>query len=138
MNEEQQGMFENVDHDDIIANLGGSPVDIKDKWPHLVAEMIDLLKIVREAQGADETQAKKEALEITERICKTFGGMQIYVPKGHQLAMAVRNNRIWNDFTGSNVEELTHKYDLTQVRIYEILKEQRHLHIKTKQSDLFN
>jgi Mor family transcriptional regulator len=52
--------------------------------------------------------------------------------------MAVRNNKVWNDFTGSNVEALMHKYDLTQVRIYAILKEQRHLHIKTKQNDLFN
>lgn len=138
MSEKQAGMFEDVNHDDIIANLGGSPVGIKDKWPHLVAEMIDLLKAVRESQGATELQAKKEALEITERICKTFGGMQMYVPKGHQLEMAVRNNRIWNDFTGSNVEQLMHKYDLTQVRIYKILKEQRQLHIKTKQNDLFN
>jgi len=138
MSEEQQGMFENVDHDDIIANLGGAPVDIKDKWPHLVAEMIDLLKATRLLQGAEESKAKQEALEITERICKTFGGMQIYVPKGHQLEMAVRNNKIWNDFTGSNVEALMHKYDLTQVRIYEIIKEQRQLHIKNKQNDQFN
>jgi hypothetical protein len=59
MSEEQQGMFENVDHDDIIANLGGSPVGIKEKWPHLVAEMIDLLKATRLLQGAKESEAKK-------------------------------------------------------------------------------
>ena len=135
---EQHGMFENLDHDKIVAHLGDTETEVKDKWPALIVEIIDLLKTARVSQGATEDQAKSEALDLTELLCKTFGGMQVYLPKGRQLEVAVRNKKIWNDFTGDNVPNLTIKYDLTQVRIYEILKEQRQLHIKSKQDDMFS
>lgn len=137
MNEKQEGMFEDVNPDEIISHLGNISDDIAEKWPPLVVEIIDLIRTVRESQGANEEEANMQALEITQHICKTLGGVQVYLPRGKKLEAAIRNNKIWLEFTGNNIDHLMHKYDMSQVRIYQIISEQRKLHIKKVQTELF-
>ncbi|MCZ5437290.1 hypothetical protein O5476_07065 [Escherichia coli] len=40
-------------------------------------------------------------------ICKHLGGGQVYIPRGQVLDSLIRDLRIWNDFNGRNVSELT-------------------------------
>ncbi len=45
-------------------------------------------------------------------ICKHLGGGQVYIPRG-QVLDSFRILRIWNDFNGRNVSELTTRYGVT-------------------------
>lgn len=132
----QQGMFEDVS-DDLLKHIDDIPEEQRSKWPQVLAELVDLLVHCRQHQGADLELAKKEGLGLALEIAHQFGGIQFYLPSAASIAKAVRDTQIWQDHTGDNIRELSSKYRLTGVHIYAIIAQQRKLHIKSLQPDMF-
>lgn len=54
-------------------------------------------------------------------LVRTFGGTSIYIPKVESLEKEVRDQRIREEFDGSNYKELAAKYGLTETWIRSIL-----------------
>ena len=112
-------------------------IALNEKWPEVIADLFDLLTENLRDIDPDEAKVKLKAERITAAICGHFGGIQFYLPKAQRWQQAIRDNRIWREFNGKNTSELAQSYRLTEVRIYEILREQRILRRKRVQKDLF-
>lgn len=135
--EQQKGMFESVNSDDVLEHLADTQIEQRHRWPEALTELINVLTASMRNQGAGEQEAKQQAIRLALDIADHFGGMQLYVPKGTLLKTLARNIQIWHDFTGDNAKTLARQYGLTEVRLYEIIREQRQLQAAKHQGDLF-
>lgn len=84
---------------------------------------MDLLDYV-EMESLDEDQKKIAELvgmEGFRNLIRTFGGTSIYIPKVESLEKTVRDQRIREEFDGSNYKELAMKYGLTETWIRSIV-----------------
>lgn len=105
----------------------------KVRWPEDMRQLYDLLTADLESAGID----KSLAITQLNSICKTFGGMQFYLPRGEALSNMILKFSVWNDFKGDNVRELTRKYDMSENHVYRIVKMMRAREIKRRQPNLF-
>jgi Mor family transcriptional regulator len=113
-------------------------IDAPDKrWPRMLAEYIDVLLATYRRLGASEDQALEYAEQGVLAIGKYCGGRQSYLPTGERLETAVRDRRIYLEYNGRNKGELAQRYDLTERRIEQIAAEQRAIHIRRIQPELF-
>ncbi|EHK90955.1 Mor transcription activator family protein [Aggregatibacter actinomycetemcomitans] len=105
---------------------------IKGKYEGLIGEMFDVL--LNEFEKNEKT--KNEALKLAERTVLTisnyFGGRSFYLPSGSVLKRQIRDNQIFKEFKGNNMDEISRKYNLSAPHIYSILRKQQELR-KTKQ-----
>lgn len=81
--------------------------------------------------GVPDTDANQIAVEASEDIRKAFGGGHHYIPKNAHGRMAERNRRIFDEFKkGRSYEELSKEFDLTEMRIRQVVeivrRERRH------------
>ena len=84
---------------------------------------MDLLDYV-EMESLDEDQKKIAELvgmEGFRNLVRTFGGTSIYIPKVESLEKTVWDQRIREEFDGSNYKELAMRYGLTETWIRSIV-----------------
>ena len=84
---------------------------------------MDLLDYV-EMESLDEDQKKIAELVGMggfRNLVRTFGGTSIYIPKVESLEKTVRDQRIREEFDGSNYKELAMRYGLTETWIRSIV-----------------
>ncbi|WP_311230683.1 Mor transcription activator family protein, partial [Escherichia coli] len=67
---------------------------------------------------------------------KHLGGGQVYIPRGQVLDSLIRDLRIWNDFNGRNVSELTTRYGVTFNTVYKAIRRMRRLKYRQYQPSL--
>ncbi|EJC2835506.1 TPA: transcriptional regulator, partial [Escherichia coli] len=63
-------------------------------------------------------------------------GGQVYIPRGQVLDSLIRDLRIWNDFNGRNVSELTTRYGVTFNTVYKAIRRMRRLKYRQYQPSL--
>jgi Mor family transcriptional regulator len=61
--------------------------------------------------------------EAARKLCEAYGGEAIYVPKLDTLEAVERVAAIRREYNGSNVAKLARKYNLTQMRVYQIVQD---------------
>lgn len=61
--------------------------------------------------------------DAARKLCEAFGGEAIYVPKLDTLEAVERVARIRDEYNGSNVAHIARKYNLTQMRVYQIVQD---------------
>lgn len=103
------------------------------RWPEAMRQIYAMFKDELEKHGADS----KIAIPMLNRICREFGGVQLYLPRGRQLESEIMNLAIWQEFKGDNVEELSRKYDKSMQHIYRVVAKMRRREVKNRQPDLF-
>ncbi|KFA96231.1 Mor transcription activator family protein [Vibrio sp. ER1A] len=103
------------------------------RWPEAMRQIYAMFKDELVKSKADP----KLAVILLNRICKEFGGVQLYLPRGRQLESEIMNLSIWHEFKGDNVEELSRKYDKSMQHIYRVVAKMRKREIKNRQPDLF-
>ncbi|TEW31412.1 transcriptional regulator [Histophilus somni] len=111
-------------------------IEIKNRWPTTLANIIDVMRTELVRQGLAQDSANKQASKLVGVIAHYFGGQSIYLPTGDKLKEALRNTAIYQDFTGNNVPELVRKYQLSESHIYAIIREQRALYRRRNQPEL--
>jgi len=97
----------------------------KGSHPGLLLDLHDSLSDQLIKSGLEPGKASDIAYTVTEHIHKTWAGQQLYVPKSVELKCATRNQDIYRRFNGKNFTELSREYGLTEMRIRQIIKEQR-------------
>lgn len=111
--------------------------EIRAKWPAALVDMTDVAAAALARDGVDVAIARRQAVTVMRALAIYHGGRKFYLPNGEALDRALRNMRIWDDFNGNNVDDLARRYRLSDVQIYAILSEQRTLHRRKTQPDLF-
>ncbi|MBN6071490.1 positive regulator of late transcription [Aggregatibacter actinomycetemcomitans] len=105
---------------------------IRGKHEGLLGEMFDVLL----NEFEKNLKAKEKALTLAEdailTLAKYFGGRSFYFPTGTRLKVQIRDNRIFKEFKGNNMDEISRKYNLSAPHIYSILRKQQELR-KTEQ-----
>ena len=69
-----------------------------------------------------------EAIGMTSTLslAESLGGEYVYIPKLDALIKAARDEHLWADFQkGVEAKVLAHRYDLSVVQVYEIIKQRK-------------
>lgn len=111
--------------------------ELKNKWPKSLAELCDVLTHELLRNKHDESDAAALASKLAGALAHYMGGRAVYLPTGDTLFQALRNNALYNDWKGRNIDELSRKYGLSNPQVYAVIKEQRALHRTRHQPDLF-
>ena len=75
--------------------------------------------------GAQRDVADLIGLDNYRKLVNVYAGELIYIPKADSFDRLVRNQKIVDEFDGSNTAELARKYHLTPVTIRRIVDEKR-------------
>lgn len=119
-------LFGDVQDDSILEHMDDSDLE-NVKFPVLIAELNDLLRYEFQRIGITPSHS----IEVVSAICSQLGGIQIYLPRGKVLEYFIRDIKIWRDYTGDNVKELAHKYEVTFNTIYKAIRRMRRIeHLK--------
>lgn len=112
--------------------------ELKHKWGKSLAEIYEF--IVAELQHNDyqADEARAAAAVVIRALARYGGGRTMYLPMGDALERALRDNQIWHEFNGSNIDELQRKYRVSSIHIYRILARMRKLRRRELQPELFD
>lgn len=89
--------------------------------------MCDFFESYFRNQGRDNGQAAREAKGVVTELSRYFGGRQYYLPKGQRLELAFRDREIYQKFNGRNYAELAMQFNLTHMRVRQIVDEQKEM-----------
>lgn len=126
--------------DKALSRLDTLPDDdaaVKKAWPKFLRELMDVLKDELKRSGHEEGDALKLAQKLVARQAQHLGGRMVYIPRDERLKLALRDMEIYDNYNGGNSRDLAERYNLTQQRICNIVKDQHALYRKRNQPDLF-
>ena len=92
--------------------------------------MIDIPKWMREVDIDRLPDVYKPLTELVGydnmlKLIAHYGGTPLYVPKLDALQKALRDDNLMTDYaSGRTPDQLAHKYNLSVVQVYEIIKSQ--------------
>ncbi|ECY1177880.1 positive regulator of late transcription [Salmonella enterica] len=122
----------------LLDHLDNIPVaELEHHWPKFLIALVDVMEaeLKRQNVGTDNRMlARKLALSMA----LYMGGRQYYLPFGEKLVQALRDDLIYSRFNGRNIETLRREHRLSQTQIYDIIAQQRKLHTRRHQPDLFS
>ncbi len=100
------------------------------KWPDTLVELFEVVShaLKKRATISDDTDAC--AIAAVRAIAFTFGGRSFYLPRGNKINLALRDAEIFQRANRNNIDDLAIEFEISQVRIYQILKQQRLLRDK--------
>lgn len=109
--------------------------DFIKRWPSTLQSLCELMRITLESRAISNSVQISEELATT--LSTYLGGRDLYIPNGERLKDALRDIRIWREFKGNNLEQLSRDYGLTERRVSQIIAEQRAAFVARKQRRLF-
>ena len=109
--------------------------DFIHRWPSTLQSLSALMQVTLKKHGISNADRISE--DLATGLSLYFGGRDMYIPNGESLKKALRDIKIWNEFKGNNLEQLSRDYGLTERRISEIIAEQRAVLVARKQRRLF-
>lgn len=102
-------------------------------WPVALTRLVGVITAGLKRCGHPDDKAKREAQVLVVAIANDLGGRMHYLPRGDRLRIALRDNTIWHEFDGHNVQRLADKYGITAIQIYKIIREQRRVHRRQRE-----
>ncbi|MBO2568608.1 transcriptional regulator [Shewanella algae] len=105
------------------------------RWPANLQSLCELIRTALHSRGVNESDVLAEHLATL--IGSYLGGRDMYIPSGERLKVALRDIRIWREFKGNNLEQLSRLYGLSERRVSQIVAEQRIAFVARKQRGLF-
>jgi Mor family transcriptional regulator len=70
-------------------------------------------------------EGKGDVAKQLEFIVKRFGGYAIYIPKNIEAENEIRNSQMLKEFNGSNYQELSRKYGISERHVRLVLHKQK-------------
>ncbi|PHV02845.1 DNA-binding protein [Iodobacter sp. BJB302] len=111
----------------------------RSKGPELLVDLTDnIAAALIELASLDIEKAAQLASEIADRMAAHWGGQNIYFPMGLSVKLSKRDQRIYDEFNGTNHSELARKFGVSLQWIYKIVKTVRLEEIARRQKDLFD
>lgn len=106
-------------------------------YPELLQDLADQIGLKLVEMGVTPERAAEIGFASAEHIREHWGGQPIYLPKGVQYNFSVRDMQLFERFDGNNHLALAREYNLTVMRIYQIVKTVRAELVKKRQGALF-
>lgn len=120
------------------------PIDryVGDRYPEVLRTMavelyVQLTSTPALAAVLPANDAALMAFRVTEAVRQTHSGMSFYIGKGVQYECSARDREIYSRFNGMNYVELARQYDLTEMRVRQIINACREEDRRRRQGDLF-
>lgn len=106
-------------------------------YPELLQDLADQVAIKLVEHGIDMEKAADIGFSSAEFIREHWGGQPLYIPRGAQYEFSMRDMQVFERFNGHNHAALAREYNLSVMRIYQIVKAVRAELIKKRQGALF-
>lgn len=106
-------------------------------YPELLADLAVQVAMKVKEYGIPEEKAADIGLAAAEHIRAHWSGQSLYLPKGDHYDISRRDIEIFEHFNGTNHEKLAREYNLTVMRIYQIVKAVRAEMVRKRQGALF-
>lgn len=90
--------------------------------PEFLADLFQYASDVSRQIGLNDDDADRLADRLVDRVADEWGGLPIYIGKGTYMKLSRRDLDIYREFNGHNHQELAHKYGITKVRVYAIIR----------------
>ncbi|AVQ86206.1 hypothetical protein C7R88_02095 [Plesiomonas shigelloides] len=103
------------------------------RWPVVMRELYDLFSCTVQKHGG----SPELALAMISELCRVYGGLQFYLPRGKLIHNTIRDLKIWQEFKGNNSTELCRKYNVSQRHIWIITARMRAYETRRRQPDMF-
>jgi Mor family transcriptional regulator len=120
----------------------GEQLDRSGRWPAQLAEITDFLEdeLARALPDLAPAEARCTACRQTIRFITEFGGTRPYIAKPDLFQRAFRDLKIWSEHDGTvdgpnGIRALAAKYNLSEVAVWRVLKQQRELHRQPFEDD---
>ena len=87
--------------------------------------LLEIAGIIQEqlpTYGISLENAREVALKTVDCVRKKHGGTDVYIPKGMALTLSKRDWQIWQEFDGSNQQELAKTHKITTRQVYRIIE----------------
>jgi len=95
-------------------------------YPELFADLAaQVAEQIIERGMAEEQVAKEIGAGIAEYIREHWSGINMYIPKGRRMEELKRDATIYDEYSGSNAQELARKYGMALASIYRIVARER-------------
>ncbi|GGY97025.1 Mor transcription activator family protein [Shewanella fodinae] len=105
------------------------------RWPANLQSLCELLRSALQNRGVGEMDVLAEHLATLNG--NYLGCRNMYIPSGERLKVAQRDIRIWREFKGNNMEQLSRQYGLSERLVSQIVAEHRTVFVARKQRRLF-
>jgi Mor family transcriptional regulator len=137
--EENHDLFDDSLSAELLEHLPDIAPETKSKWPRDLVALLDMYKATLKRMGYPEEEAEKITYAMLADLSTYCGGRYIYLPKADALETAIRDVKIYRDWSKDNVtpEALAGKYKLSLQHVYRVVKEQRRYHLNRVQMGLF-
>lgn len=106
-------------------------------YPEILRDLADQVALKISELGVDTEKCADIGFAVAEHIREHWGGQPIYLAKGVQYDFSMRDMQLFERFNGHNHVELAREYNLTVMRIYQIVKAVRAELVKKRQGALF-
>ena len=106
-------------------------------YPELLADLADQVALKLTEAGIKRAVAADIGFAAAEHIREHWSGAPIYIPKGAAYGFTQRDLELYERFNGCNHRQLAREYNLSIMRIYQIVKRVRAEHVKKCQGALF-
>lgn len=93
------------------------------KGGHLVEKLNRHELTLDDLQEQHREYAEVIGLDNLLKMSDYFGGQRIYIPKRRELEKKKTYKMIYEEFNGSNIAELTRKYDVCETTVYNIISD---------------
>ena len=111
--------------------------NVNPTYPELLADLAEQVAQKLAEAGVKPTVAADIGFSAAEHIREHWSGAPIYIPKGAAYSVSQRDLELYGHFNGKNHRLLAREYNLSIVRIYQIVKRVRAEHLKKCQGALF-
>lgn len=95
--------------------------------PEVWSELADLFFLsLRDAEtlrSIPDGDIADAVVALVYQTAFSYGGHNFYLPKGVRLSAEIRDNKIAKEFKGNNIFEIAKKYQMTDMRVRQILLE---------------
>lgn len=138
MTERNLSLFDEPQLGVLLDQVDDIPGDeLTHRWPERLAELFNVLQSELARNGVDEEGSLRLAAKCSGAIAWYLGGRATYLPTGETLKAALRDNLIFAEFNGRNIEQLSRQHGLSHPAIYKIIARQRAVLSHRLQPDLF-
>lgn len=122
---------------DILAHLDDDTLHQKSNWPGDLVELSEVARTILKDEGEEDEHTYRQIDRVVLAISFLCGGRTYYLPKGDRIRNALRDKRIYDRYDGHNIHALCREFKLTEQKLYDVIREQRQLHIQRVQHSMF-
>lgn len=121
----------------IAQHLDDHIIQERRHWPKDLVEIADFVLAELKAAGYQDAELNLLTEKILVGLCFRSGGRGFYLPQADRVKRALRDKQIYDAFNGHNIRQLVRHFELSEQKVYEVLREQRALHLGKVQPGLF-